>query len=289
MLVSRLNSQVILIFILCLFGASCFNTWGSFYVFFCVNNREQGGPFSFLCSFATPSFIKPLVSLKAGILLLPKLSSECFILQFMELRKYDQFNTIPKIQKHHHLAVLLCYKCSYFISFFDTCPVVVKAPPTLQELNDPEESGCMAKKCLSGGPLFSAQGGSGPQQAWGGLQEAIRRPAAGCLTNPFRKSWDWIWTFYCWLSVRAGESRCPVTKDVKVERVCICVWARVCKCLFLWKPFECIYMKCKYSRFSCTLINKGHVPVVVLWESCRPGPLVNGVHHNQWKIQMPVT
>lgn len=87
-------------------------------MFFCVNNREQGGPFSFLCSFATPSFIKPLVSLKAGILLLPKLSSECFILQFMELRKYDQFNTIPKIQKHHHLAVLLCYKCSYFISFF---------------------------------------------------------------------------------------------------------------------------------------------------------------------------
>lgn len=86
-------------------------------MFFCVNNREQGGPFSFLCSFATPSFIKPLVSLKAGILLLPKLSSECFILQFMELRKYDQFNTIPKIQKHHNLAVLLLQMLLLYLFF----------------------------------------------------------------------------------------------------------------------------------------------------------------------------
>lgn len=85
-------------------------------MFFCVNNREQGGPFSLLCSFATPSFIKPLVSLKAGILLLPKLSSECFILQFMELRKYDQFNTIPKIQKHHHCCVTNALTLSLFLT-----------------------------------------------------------------------------------------------------------------------------------------------------------------------------
>lgn len=31
-----------------------------------------------------------------------------------------------------------------------------------------------SQKCLSGGPLFSAQGGSGPQQARGDSQEAIR-------------------------------------------------------------------------------------------------------------------
>lgn len=31
-----------------------------------------------------------------------------------------------------------------------------------------------SQKCISGGPLFSAWGGSGPQQARGGLQEAIR-------------------------------------------------------------------------------------------------------------------
>lgn len=150
-------------------------------MFFCVNNREQGGPFSFLCSFATPSFIKPLVSLKAGILLLPKLSSECFILQFMELRKYDQFNTIPKIQKHHHLAVLLCYKCSYFISFFDACPVVVKAPPTLQELNDPEESGCMAKNAFQEVPYSQCREEvvhSRPEVAYKRLLGGLRQDAS---------------------------------------------------------------------------------------------------------------
>lgn len=31
-----------------------------------------------------------------------------------------------------------------------------------------------SQKCLSGGPLFSARGGSGALQARGGLQEAIR-------------------------------------------------------------------------------------------------------------------
>lgn len=77
--------------------------------------------------------------------------------------------------------MLLCYKCSYFISFFDTCPVVVKAPPNLQELNDPEESECTAKKAFQEVPYSQRREEvvhSRPEVAYKRLLGGLRQDAS---------------------------------------------------------------------------------------------------------------
>lgn len=126
-----------------------------------------------------------------------------------------------------------------------------------------------SQKGLSGGPLFSARGGSGPQQARGGSQEAIRGlwQDASQIQLGRAGAGSGLSTAGCQSEQERAGVRLPETSEWSMS-------VRVSGS-FVWKQLECIDVCCIFTMFY--QYHKGHVLAVLLWESCRPGPLVNVV------------
>ena len=102
-----------------------------------------------------------------------------------------------------------------------------------------------SQKCLSGGPLFSARGGSGPQQARGGLQEAIR----GLRQDASQIQLGRAGTGSGSLLLPVNQSKCPVTRDVRAEYDCVCVC--VCVCVSTMEPGLCV--SCVWTLLMCIM------------------------------------
>lgn len=139
-----------------------------------------------------------------------------------------------------------------------------------------------SQKCLSGGPLFSARGGSGPQQARGGLQEAIRGLRQDASQIQLGRAGKGSGS----LLLPVSQSKCPVTRDVRAEYECVCVCQHdgaihVCVlCLDfinVHHVFVCIICIYQNTYRACSSVTVGKLRAGSLGK-CSP------IHRNQRRI-----
>lgn len=152
-----------------------------------------------------------------------------------------------------------------------------------------------SQKCLSRGPLFSARGGSGPQQVRSGLQEAIRGlrqdasqiqlgrtgtgsglSAAACQSeqvSSYQREWcvcqGWVWEWvFSAITVCASYVFCLYCTLYCL--LCMSVW------VYPLTHTHTVYR----SNVRSVTVGKLHARSL---GKCSP------IHRNQWRIELTIT